>query len=243
MGRRYGQHFLRDPHWIARIVAAADLGPSDRVLEIGPGQGALTLPMADKVKEVLAYEIDTDLKPLQHPNLTIRHEDFLKTDLPEGPWKLVANLPYYITTPILEKVVPHPDKFQGMWLMMQHEVAKRIVSPASREAGSLTYFVAHAWEPRYLFKIPPGAFAPPPEVHSAVVEFLPKAIPSKRPKRLERLVRSAFHQRRKTLRRSLEFLPPEAFTQAGIDPQRRPETLTLQEFERLEEAWWNLENT
>ncbi len=243
MGRRYGQHFLRDPHWIDRILKAADLGPSDRVLEIGPGDGALTLPMAERVQHVLSYEVDPDLPTLSHPNLTVKHEDFLKTDLPEGPWKLVANLPYYITTPILEKVVPHPDKFQGMWLMMQHEVAKRIVSPATREAGSLTYFVAHAWTPRYLFKIPPGAFMPPPQVHSAVVEFLPKATPSKRPKRLERLVRSAFHQRRKTLRRSLEFLSEQTFVNAGIDPQRRPETLTLQEFEALEEAWWNLENS
>ena len=247
MGRRYGQHFLKDPQWINRILDSAAV-EEDKVLEIGPGRGALTLPMAWKASRLLAYEIDPDLAaPLARgfadkPHLEVVQEDFLEADvysrLKDGDWKVVANLPYYVTTPILEKLFQlGRGCIREMWLMMQHEVAERIVSPATREAGSLTYFANFYSQPTYLFKVPPQAFAPPPEIDSAVVHFrLRDELPSPRPKRFFAIVRRAFGARRKTLRRSLSpWFEGAQIEAAGIDPQRRPETLSMEEFLRLEQ--------
>ena len=149
MGKKYGQHFLRDPQWINKILEAAQVKEGDRVLEIGPGRGALTLPMAWKADRLLAYEIDPELaEPLRQefasrPQLEILEEDFLSAEVyPKlrdlgGDFKVVANLPYYVTTPILEKLftLGRPC-IREMWLMMQHEVAERIVSPACRKSGA-----------------------------------------------------------------------------------------------------------
>lgn len=248
MGQRWGQHFLHDPGVVKKILDAAGLGPGDRVLEIGPGEGVLTLPMTERADRVLACEIDPELarRLPERPNLTVVQQDFLKVDLeslledPPG-WKVVANLPYYITAPILEKLLLEgSSRIKAMWLMMQWEVAERILSPASRKAGSLTYFVSYFATPRLALKVKPGAFRPPPEVDSAVLELVlkPERDVEARPG-LFRLLRAAFNQRRKTLRRSLRSVleePEVSLEKAGIDPGRRPETLSLEEFLRLERA-------
>lgn len=245
MRQRWGQHFLHDSEAVRKIVEAAALGPGDRVLEIGPGEGVLTLPLTEAAGEVVACEIDPELarKLPQRPNLRVVQQDFLQVDLREllrdPGWKVVANLPYYITGPILEKLLLEGSSLiTAMWLMMQWEVAERILSPASRKAGSLTYFVGYFAEPRLALKVKPGAFRPPPEVDSAVLELRLRPDRDEQAQRgLFRLVRAAFNQRRKTLRRSLRSVLEEPETwleKAGIDPGRRPETLSLEEFLRLE---------
>lgn len=249
MGRRWGQHFLRDQEVVRQILQAAEVGPDDRVLEIGPGRGALTLPMARRAGRVIAFEIDPELARAlpSRDNLTVLCQDFLEAALdqilldPPG-WKVVANLPYYITAPILEKLLVEADqRVDGMWLMMQQEVAERILSPATRKAGSLTYFVNYFAQPSMVLAVAPDAFAPPPEVGSAVVELVPRRERDRAAAAgLFSLVRRAFSQRRKTLRKSLRGLledPGALLENAGIDPGRRPETLTLEEFLALERAW------
>lgn len=249
MGRRWGQHFLRDHSVVDRILDSADLRTSDRVLEIGPGPGVLTLPMVARAGRVLACEIDSKLADALESveGLELLRGDILRQDLarwldPPG-WKVVANLPYYITTPILEKLLLEAhDRITELWLMMQREVAVRIVSPASREAGSLSYFVHLFGDPKLLFKVPPGAFAPPPKVESAVLHLRlhGRHLARVSSDDFQTVVRTAFSQRRKTLRRSLRgvFSDPVALLEkAGIEPTRRPETLTMEEFLGLVEVW------
>lgn len=251
MGKKYGQHFLRDPQIINGILEAAKIGPQDRVLEIGPGKGAITFSMAWKAERLLAYEIDPLLAVglrkefAQRESVEIIEEDFLLADVYHklkdlgGDFKVVANLPYYVTTPILEKLfVLGRRNIREMWLMMQHEVAERIVSVGTRKSGSLSYFANFYTEPEYILKVPPESFNPPPEVDSAVVYFkMRDEFPSPRPKRFFAIMRRAFHSRRAMLRRSLApWFSADDIQAAGIDPERRPETLSMQEFVRLEEV-------
>ncbi|MBI3927451.1 MAG: ribosomal RNA small subunit methyltransferase A [Armatimonadetes bacterium] len=249
MGRRLGQHFLRAPGVVEKILSAAGITRADSVVEIGPGEGALTFPLCREAGRVVAFELDRRLAealpPL--PRLEVRCQDFLESRLDEfRGWKVVANLPYYITSPIVEKLLVEGRSLAGMWLMMQREVAERIVSPGTRQAGSLTYFVQFFTRPKLLFRVKPGSFRPPPEVESAVVELLPRdELPSSDPVRFQRLVRTVFSMRRKTLRRSLSTIhsePERPLELAGIDPSRRPETMSLEEFLRLEAALREDEN-
>ncbi len=248
MGQRWGQHFLHDRSVVERMLGAARVGPDCSVFEIGPGPGILTEPLCERAGRVVAFEIDpvlADNLPA-HPNLEVVRGDFLKADLrgylADSRWKVIANLPYYITAPILEKLLLEASpRLDGLWLMMQKEVALRITSPASREAGSLTYFVHYFTLPELLFKVKPGAFRPPPEVDSAVVAFHPRqSAPECDRGKLFQLIRRAFSMRRKTLGRSLRGLveePNRVLEKAGIDARRRPETLQLEEFIQLERAW------
>lgn len=244
-GRPLGQHFLHDQEVIERILAAAAPGPADRILEIGPGRGALTYPLAMSGARVLAVELDAELagrlKPAQGLEVVCR--DILQTDieelLKEPGWKVVANLPYYITTPILERLLSAGHgRIDQMWLMMQHEVGERIVSPGQRQSGSLTHFVRFHASANYLFKVPPRAFHPPPEVDSCVLHFhLHDPPPECRPRRFFEILRRAFGQRRKMLRSSLKGLvSDQQFAAAGVEPQRRPETLLFEDFVRLEQC-------
>lgn len=250
MGRRWGQHFLSSRQVVDKIVSAAALGPSDRVLEIGPGEGVLTEPMLALAGEVHAFEIDPDLasrlEQKEHPKLTVHRGDFLKSplDFPPGPdWKVVANLPYYITAPILERLLwQRPVQFSVALLMMQEEVARRICEPASRQAGALTYIAGAFHQVKYLFKVPPGCFKPPPKVDSAVVHIIPSPGPASEEvaPTYERLVAASFQARRKQLGRSLRSVAPtaaEILEKAGVSPERRPETLTVQEFWTLARTW------
>jgi 16S rRNA (adenine1518-N6/adenine1519-N6)-dimethyltransferase len=245
MGQKLGQHFLRDKEVLRQILEAAQLTSDDRVLEVGPGRGVLTTPLCRKVARVVAFEIDTALarQLAARPNLEIVPGDFLQcfpnASVDGTGWKVVANLPYLVTTPILEKLIENVNTFASMVLMMQWEVAERITSPGTRESGALTFFVQFWMEAELLFKVAPAAFDPPPKVDSAVIRLTPrKELPCPRPERLFRLVRTAFADRRKMLHKSLSgMLSLFVFEQAGVDPQRRPETLTLSEFIALEASW------
>jgi len=245
-GRHLGQHFLHDAETIEKILAAAKVQPGESILEIGPGRGALTLPLSLSGAHLLAVELDETLAArLQGlTRVEVIQKDILQVDLKQllrgrQDWKVVANLPYYITTPILEKLLSEGHGLiTEMWLMMQHEVAERIVSPARRQSGSLTHFVRFHAQTEYLFRVPPKAFSPPPEVDSAVVHFVLHNPPEDcLPRRFFQILRQAFAQRRKMLRTSLKGLVhEEQFLQAGVASDRRPETLHFEEFLALERA-------
>ncbi len=246
-----GQNFLKDPHYLKRIADAAQVGPADRVIEIGPGLGHLTRLLAERAGKVLALELDERFIPLLHrefdavPNVEIIQADALEypyETLP-GKWKVVANLPYYISTPIIQKLIAHRNKFSSLTLTLQKEVADRIASPPGcKEYGFLSVLVQLYAQPRIAFLVPPGAFTPKPEVDSAVVTLTVRehaAVPLRDEDFFMRVVKAAFSQRRKTLRNALKQLdvPKEkmdaVLNKTGIDLGRRAETLTVKEFGRL----------
>lgn len=264
--KRFGQHFLRDERILARIVSVANVSGADLVVEIGPGRGALTDLLLAKAGAVAAIELDRDLAEFLRGRYADRrfflHEgDILKTDLgtvldaaraafPEvagGAVKLVANLPYNVSTPILEKLIDDRERFSTLVVMLQKEVVERIASqPGTKDYGYFSVFLQAFFTIEALFDVPPGAFQPPPKVMSAIARLTPRAVPLVAPaheRRFRSLASLAFSQRRKMLGKTLRGLAatPESFTaafeQTGIDPTRRPETLTVAEFVRLAEAF------
>jgi 16S rRNA (adenine1518-N6/adenine1519-N6)-dimethyltransferase len=246
-----GQNFLKDPHYLNRIAVAAHVGPNDQVLEIGPGLGHLTAVLAQRARKVLAIEVDERLiERLQNAFISCRnfeliHADALEYDygLLEGRWKVVANLPYYISTPIIQRLIVRRDKFISLTLMLQKEVAERIASPpGGKEYGYLSVLVQFYTVPRIEFKVPPGAFTPSPEVDSCVVTLMLRDRPAVMvldEAFFIRVIKAAFSQRRKTLRNSLKQLeaPKDrmdaVFNGTGIDLGRRAETLSVEEFGKL----------
>ncbi len=246
-----GQNFLRDPHYLSKIADAAKLGPEDKVLEIGPGLGHLTRVLAERANKVLALEIDGRLIPRLNEefgaarNIDIVHADALEYSYEalNGKWKVVANLPYYISTPIIQQLLAHRDKFVSLTLMLQKEVAERIAAPpGGKEYGFLSVLVQLYAVPRIEFKVPPGAFSPRPEVDSAVMTLIIRdhaAVPLKDEYFFITVVKAAFSQRRKTLRNSLKQLNVAkekmdlVLEKTGIDLGRRAETLSLDEFGSL----------
>ncbi len=249
--KRFGQNFLRDQHVLDRIIDAADLRPGDRILEIGPGQGALTDKLLVSGLPVLAVEIDRDLgstlQGRQEENLSVVVGDVLRLDweelLPEPPYKLIANLPYNVSSQILFRVLEHRHLFSRLVLMFQKEVGDRLVAEqGTRDYGILSVLMQTWFRMQRVVKVPPGAFYPPPKVDSVVLclDPLPEPAVIVNDQELYRkLVKGAFAQRRKTLRNSLQGSgwPAEqvdmAFRVTGIDPRRRGETLDLKEFARL----------
>jgi 16S rRNA (adenine1518-N6/adenine1519-N6)-dimethyltransferase len=249
--KRFGQNFLRDQHVLDRIVAAADLQANDRILEIGPGLGALTGRLLATGLPVLAVEIDRDLgAALQSrdvQNLDVRIGDVLRLDwtelLQNPPYKLIANLPYNISSQILFKVLEHRQAFLRLVLMFQKELGDRLVAAeGTRDYGILSVLMQTWFRIERVVKVPPGAFFPPPKVDSVVLCLEPLAEPRLAlhdEELFRKLVRGAFAQRRKTLRNSLlgsgwpVELIDRAFVAAGIDPGRRGETLQLEEFGAL----------
>jgi 16S rRNA (adenine1518-N6/adenine1519-N6)-dimethyltransferase len=249
--KRFGQNFLRNEHVIASILAAADLSAADRVLEIGPGLGALTDRLLDSGASLLAIEIDFELadqlSQRSAPGLAVQQGDVLKLDwealLPAPPYKLVANLPYNISSQILFRILDHRQLFSRLVLMFQKEVGDRIVAgPATRDYGILSVLMQTWFDVKRVVRVSPGSFFPPPKVESVVLQFDP--LPAPRfaiddEQVYRRLVRGAFTQRRKTLRNSLLGSGWSAETVdrmlavIGIDPKRRGETLTLREFADL----------
>lgn len=248
-----GQNFLKDPHYLNKIADAAQVGAEDQVLEIGPGLGNLTRVLAERAKKVLALELDERLiTHLRQEFGSLRDIDIVQTDalvydyasLP-GRWKVVANLPYYISTPIIQKLIAHRTKFSTLTLMLQKEVAERIAaSPGGKEYGYLSVFVQFYAVPRMEFPVPPGAFTPRPEVDSAVITLTVRSQPAFALRDEDffiRVAKAAFSQRRKTLRNSLKQLgiPAEKMetvrSRTGIDLLRRAETLTVEEFGLLTE--------
>ena len=246
-----GQNFLKDPHYLRKIVDAAQVGPGDQVIEIGPGLGHLTRVIAERAKHVLALELDERLIPLLRKefsaarNIEVVHADALDFcyEKLSGTWKVVANLPYYISTPIIQKLLACRSSFTSLTLMLQKEVADRIAAPpGGREYGYLSVLVQLYAKPRIEFTVPPGAFTPKPEVDSTVITLmlhdLP-AVPFPDEDFFMRVIKAAFSQRRKTLRNALRQLkvPQQkmdmVLSKTGIDLGRRAETLTIDEFGRL----------
>lgn len=263
--KRFGQHFLASS-WARKVVAAIEPRPGDVFLEIGPGTGALTVPLAETGAPILAIEIDRDLvaglAPLVPRNVTVMAGDFLKTDAtafltglqpqqPAGPrrsdtppprFRVVGNLPYNLASPILMRLIDHARQrrlFADATVMVQREVANRLLArPGTKDYGTLTVLVGlHATVTR-LLDLPPGAFSPPPKVHSSVIRltFGDPACPVSDEAAFERLTKALFSQRRKTIlnaMRRYDPLGPAAVTALGLDPRRRPETLQLGEIARL----------
>ncbi|RME37620.1 MAG: 16S rRNA (adenine(1518)-N(6)/adenine(1519)-N(6))-dimethyltransferase RsmA [Deltaproteobacteria bacterium] len=253
--KRFGQNFLRDQAVIARIFAAADIGSGDCVLEIGPGTGALTRGLLQRAHKVVIMELDRDLVAFwrQDPaeNLEVLAGDALTIDwnrlAPLAPLKLVANLPYNISSQILFRIIENRRLFSRLVLMFQKEVGDRLLAePGTRHYGILSVCAQLWFNIRRVCHVPPQAFRPAPKVDSTVLLFEPLGSPRVEVQDFElfdRLVRGAFRQRRKTLRNSLmgagfaaEHIDA-ALAAAGIDPTRRGETLTLDEFSQLTQIW------
>jgi 16S rRNA (adenine1518-N6/adenine1519-N6)-dimethyltransferase len=260
--KKFGQHFLQGA-WADKLVAAIDPQPADRFLEIGPGPGALTLRLAPRVAHLTAIEIDRQmveaLRPRLPPNVTVIQADFLDYDIklllggpegsPFGPAMRVAgNLPYNVSSPILFKLIEVHRTLGGIadaTLMLQREVADRLVAvPGTRDYGVLSILIQLHADVRQVLALPPGAFRPPPKVHSSVVRlrFRPPAVTIPDEGAFVTMVRSMFTQRRKTLSNALRAYAESrghsataALAHAGVDPARRPETLQLSELSRLAE--------
>lgn len=256
-----GQNFLVDRNVIARIADAVDIGPEDRILEVGPGKGALTELLAARCARLVAVELDTRLVPVLrrefsgNQRVEIVHDDILKLDLRSllaaegaGPWKVAANLPYNISTPVLFKFLDHMDLFSRLVLMLQKEVGDRLAaSPGTKDYGTLSvFFQLHFNVARELI-VRPGSFHPVPKVDSVVLSFVPLEKPREEvgdERYFRRMVKGAFSMRRKTLWNCLKGADlglsgeqlAEALETCGIDPGRRGETLSLGEFAALSRA-------
>jgi 16S rRNA (adenine1518-N6/adenine1519-N6)-dimethyltransferase len=245
VSRRLGQHFLR-PASVDRLVRLIDPSPSDVFLEIGPGRGALTLPLAARAARVAAVEIDgtlaAALRAKAPPNVEIVEADGLATDLrslvPPGS-RLVGNLPYYVSSPLLRRFLDLRDHVVDVHVMLQDEVARRVASPpGSKEYGILSVFYALFADTDIPARFPPGAFVPPPKVHSAVLRarFRPPRAEVADLAGFERFVQKAFARRRRTLENNLEDSYPrlkEYFRSLNVEGSRRAETLSVVEFAGL----------
>jgi 16S rRNA (adenine1518-N6/adenine1519-N6)-dimethyltransferase len=251
--RDLGQNFVGDPNTVRRIARLADVGPGDRVLEIGPGLGSLTLALAETGAEVTALEIDRGIVPVLRdevvrdcPNVTVVEGDAMSTDWPallagHDRWVLVANLPYNVATPLVCDLLDEVPAIHRMLVMVQKEVAERFcATPRTPAYGAVTVKIAYWATSRIAGLVPASVFVPRPNVESALAEITrrPEPATAAAPASLFPLVRTAFGQRRKMLRRSLAgVVAPEVFEAAGIDAQRRPEELDVIEWGRLALAW------
>lgn len=254
MKRPFGQHFLFDPNILKKIIACGGVTKEDTVVEIGPGLGTLTKFLSFYAKKVIAIEIDRKLigkldKILAVPpsetggegkfgNVELIQADAMKFpyDTIEGKFKVVANIPYYITTPLLFRLLEFKEKITGMTLLMQKEVAKRIAaSHGSKDYGVLSISAQFHTRPELKFMVSRKAFVPPPEVDSAVVHFevSPSPVyPVNNEKLFFDIVKTAFSQRRKTISNSLKKFDGigDALSDSGIDPGQRPEKLSISDF-------------
>ncbi|OYT73787.1 MAG: 16S rRNA (adenine(1518)-N(6)/adenine(1519)-N(6))-dimethyltransferase [Chloracidobacterium sp. CP2_5A] len=262
--KRFGQHFLRDANILRRIVAAAEVTSRDLIVEIGPGRGALTEQLLERAAGVVAFELDRDLASWLDGRFSSRRwrlhsGDVLDADLaaciaqaradfnlPEAPVKVVANLPYNVSTPILEKLLLARQALTDIVVMLQREVAQRLAAaPGGKDYGYFSVIAQAYFEVRRLFDAPPGAFQPPPKVMSSVARLTPRAnalAPPDLETSFRRVVGVAFEQRRKMLSGSLTRLGLprsavlKALAAADIAPERRPETLPIEAFARLARA-------
>ncbi len=253
-----GQHFLIDRNILNKMIRMAHVNENDVILEIGPGLGEMTIGLAKKVKKVVAIEIDPNLaeilkkKVTDCPNIEIVKGDILKVDFNKllhhenDPVKVVANLPYQISTPLLFRFIESREIFSTLNLMLQKEVAERLVAlPGRKEYGPLSIFVQMVSNLSILFFVEPTAFFPPPKVESAVIQMSWKEKPTAEVNDeawFKKIVKGCFGYRRKTLANALKHsglpLPPDMdlrIKKIGVDPQRRPETLSIQEFANLSE--------
>jgi len=252
--KHLGQHFLKDKNYISRIIRTAEIGKDDVVVEIGPGTGALTFQLAELAGRVIAIEIDHALsqelaeRAALYPNLTIIEADALRFpyETIETKFKVVANLPYYISTPILFRLMELRHKIISLTIMLQKEVAKRIVAlPGGKDYGILSIAVQFYAVPAILFQIPPGAFFPVPEVDSAVLKIIPRKRPAVEVRNeplFWSVIKSAFSHRRKTLLNSLSMAGfPKEVTEpilhsAGLAPLVRPEEIGMEAWGKIADA-------
>jgi 16S rRNA (adenine1518-N6/adenine1519-N6)-dimethyltransferase len=249
--KRWGQNFLIDGNISRAIITLIDPGPEDTILEIGPGAGALTLPLARAGCRLLAVERDLRLKPVLEQVLEGQAQvrfiwsDIMEVDVPAlGPNKIVGNLPYYLTSPLLFRLLKPGLTADRLVFMVQDEVADRIVAaPGTKAYGALSVVCAYRTNPRRAIRVAPSAFWPQPEVHSAVVAMERKPAPATVDERLLfAIIEAAFAHRRKTLANCLRFLRLDphltgrALAAAGINPVRRGETLSVEEFMALSSA-------
>lgn len=241
--KAYGQHFLADANLIDKIVGLAGVRPGDAVIEVGAGTGALTAALAEAGASVLAYEIDERMRPILAETLVgldvdLRFEDVTDVDLAsvlgEGTWKLVANLPYNVGTPVLLDILLDVPAVQSLTVMVQREVADRLAAgPGTDSYGLPSVVVGLTAAVIERFSVPPQVFVPVPAVASAVIRLDRKDAPPNLSAAV-RLARVAFGQRRKMLRRSLaELVVADAYEAAEIDPMARPEELGASDFVRL----------
>lgn len=266
--KKFGQNFLIDTHVLEKIISAAGITEEDFVLEIGPGIGTMTQYLASAAREVCAVEIDKSLIPIledtlkDYDNVTVINQDILKVDIAElareknqgKPIKVVANLPYYITTPIIMGLFESHVPVESITVMVQKEVADRMqVGPGTKDYGALSLAVQYYAEPYIVANVPPNCFMPRPKVGSAVIRLTRHKEPPVRvkdEKLLFGIIRASFNQRRKTLANGLknyEGLPftkeeiEEAISQCGFSPSVRGEALSLKEFAMLADALWETE--
>lgn len=249
-----GQHFLIDKNIQTKIIDSCQLDCDDIILEIGSGRGELTWLMVDKVKKLYSLEIDHNLysilrkKAKDFKNIKVIHKDILKFNLNRyfsrgtKKIKVVGNVPYYISTPIIEHLLKYKNKISSIFMTVQKEFAQRIVShPGSKEYGSLSCFLQYYTEPRVMFYIKKNSFYPSPKIDSALLKLTIRPTPLNKPnneKLLFRLIRAAFSKRRKTLRNSLEgVIPPRKletfFDEYSINKDTRPEDLGIIDFINL----------
>ena len=265
--KRFGQNFLIDTHVLERIIEASEITKDDFVLEIGPGIGTMTQYLAEAAREVTAVEIDDTLIPIlkdtlkEWDNVTVLHGDILKTDIRKiadeknqgRPIKVVANLPYYITTPIIMGLFESHVPVDSITVMVQKEVADRMqTGPGSKDYGALSLAVQYYAEPKIVANVPPNCFMPRPKVGSAVICLTRHQNPpvtTLDEKLMFRLIRASFNQRRKTLSNSLknsQELPyskeevEAAITECGLPLNIRGEALTLEQFARLSDTFSKL---
>jgi 16S rRNA (adenine1518-N6/adenine1519-N6)-dimethyltransferase len=230
--KRFGQHFLHDARVLARIVDAVGVSENDFLVEIGPGEGALTRPLLEHVKAMHVIEVDRDLAAAlrELPGVTVHEGDALEFDYAAFPpgMRLVGNLPYNISTPLLFHLSRYAERVRDMHFMLQKEVVARMVAaPSTADYGRLSVALQARFRMEKLFNVAPGAFRPPPKVDSSVVRM----VPLEKTLRIdEDLLRRAFSARRKQLRNAL---PGVDFARAGIDPALRPENLSPEDYARL----------
>ncbi|MCR8922316.1 16S rRNA (adenine(1518)-N(6)/adenine(1519)-N(6))-dimethyltransferase RsmA [Dasania sp. GY-MA-18] len=250
--KRFGQNFLTDHGIIHRIARAIKAGPKDHLVEIGPGQGALTDELLAAGAPLDAIELDRDLVPIlqqrfaDEAHFTLHQGDALAFDFAslqkaDEQLRIVGNLPYNISTPLIFHLLAHQHLIKDMHFMLQLEVVQRMAAqPRGKNYGRLGVMCQYYCKVEMLFEVPPESFDPRPKVQSAIVRLTPhQELPhvAKDIKKLDTILRTAFNMRRKTLRNSLKQLFSEADIEAlGIDPTARPETLSLEDFIRLSNA-------
>ena len=232
--KRFGQHFLHDPGVLARLVQAIAPAPDDVIVEIGPGEGALTLPLLQRTAKLHVVELDRDLaaRMREHPGVTVHEGDALRFDFAAFPpaMRVVGNLPYNISTPLLFHLAGFASRVRDMHFMLQREVVERMVAaPSTPQYGRLSVALQTRFRMEKLFNVGAGAFRPPPKVESAVVRLVPLER-AQVPEALDDVLRRAFSARRKTLRNAL---PDVDFGAAGIDAGLRPENLSPADYLRI----------
>ncbi len=237
--KRFGQHFLHDPGVLQRIVEAIGPARGDAVVEIGPGEGALTRPLLERLDRLTAIEIDRDLAArlagdFPPERLSLLCADALTVDFASFPAgvRIVGNLPYNISTPLLFHLAQYACRVRDMHFLLQREVVERMVAkPSTPDYGRLSVMLQVRFAMKKLFNVPAAAFRPPPKVESAVVRLVPLES-AEIPERFADVVRKAFSARRKTLRNALG-LTPEDFEELKLDPKLRPENLSPADYLRI----------